>query len=171
MRLKYLKAWGKSPQGLQTLACRHHTLLWISMLVYAACLFSSAKKQDGAAKNKMALLCSDAVQVALLRLCFYLLFYLLLLSIFTHITSALITYDKGTLYPRILYPRIHPGHSRFFGTRRGTMATGDGTRNTMEKALEFATDWGKGLKVLHYRAFCSLMSNPWRIRWTILQPG
>ncbi len=47
--------------------------------------------------NKMALLCSDAVQVAPLRLCFYLLFYLLLISLFTHITSALITYDKGTL--------------------------------------------------------------------------
>ncbi len=45
----------------------------------------------------MALLCSDAVQVAPLRLCSYLLFYLLLLSLFTHITSALITYDKGTL--------------------------------------------------------------------------
>ncbi len=47
--------------------------------------------------HKMAPLCSDAVQVAPLRLCFYLLFYLLLLSLFTHITSALITYDKGTL--------------------------------------------------------------------------
>ncbi len=46
---------------------------------------------------KMAPLCSEAVQVALLRLCFYLLFYLLLLSLFTHIMSALITYDKGTL--------------------------------------------------------------------------
>ncbi len=45
----------------------------------------------------MALLCSDAVQVAPLRLCSYLLFYLLLLSLLTHITSALITYDKGTL--------------------------------------------------------------------------
>ncbi len=45
----------------------------------------------------MALLCSDAVQVAPLRLCFYLLFYLLLLSLFTHIMSALITYNKGTL--------------------------------------------------------------------------
>jgi len=36
-------------------------------------------------------------QVAQLRLCFYLLFYVLLLSLFTHIMSALITYDKGTL--------------------------------------------------------------------------
>ncbi len=45
----------------------------------------------------MALLCSAAVRVAPLRLCFYLLFYLLLISIFTHITSALITYDKSTL--------------------------------------------------------------------------
>ncbi len=47
--------------------------------------------------SKMALLCSAAVRVAPLRLCFYLLFYLLLISIFTHITSALITYDKSTL--------------------------------------------------------------------------
>ncbi len=45
----------------------------------------------------MVLLCSAAVRVAPLRLCFYLLFYLLLISIFTHITSALITYDKSTL--------------------------------------------------------------------------
>ncbi len=46
---------------------------------------------------KMALLCSAAVRAAPLRLCFYLLFYLLLISIFTHITSALITYDKSAL--------------------------------------------------------------------------
>ncbi len=45
----------------------------------------------------MALLCSAAVRAAPLRLCFYLLFYLLLISIFTHITSALITYDKSAL--------------------------------------------------------------------------
>ncbi len=45
----------------------------------------------------MATLCSDAVQVPLLRLCSYLLFYVVLLSLFTHITSALTTYDKGTL--------------------------------------------------------------------------
>ncbi len=43
--------------------------------------------------------------------------------------------------------------------------------NTVEIALVFETDWGKGLTVLLYRAFCSLMSNPWRIRWTILEPG
>ncbi len=45
----------------------------------------------------MVPLCLKAVQVAPLRLCFYLPFYLLLLSLFTHITSALITYDKGRL--------------------------------------------------------------------------
>ncbi len=49
------------------------------------------------ALTKMALLCSAAVQVAPLRLCFYLLFYLFLISLFAHITSALITYDKSTL--------------------------------------------------------------------------
>ncbi len=41
---------------------------------------------------------------------------------------------------RSLYPQIHPGHSRFFGTWRRTMATGDGSRNTAENALGFATD-------------------------------
>ncbi len=46
---------------------------------------------------KMVPLCSEAVQVAPLSLCLNLLFYLLLLSLFTHITSTLITYDKGTL--------------------------------------------------------------------------
>ncbi len=46
---------------------------------------------------KMAPLRSDTVQVSVLRLCFCFLLYVLLLSLFTHITSALITYDKGTL--------------------------------------------------------------------------
>ncbi len=45
----------------------------------------------------MAPLRSDTVQVSVLRLCFCLLLYVILLSLFTHITSALITYDKGTL--------------------------------------------------------------------------
>ncbi len=45
----------------------------------------------------MVLLCSVAVRVAPLRLCFYLLFYLFLLSLFTRITSALIIYNKRTL--------------------------------------------------------------------------
>ncbi len=58
---------------------------------------SVAVRNTPVLRDEMALRCSDAVQVALLKLCFYLLFYLLLLSLFTHITSALITYDKGTL--------------------------------------------------------------------------
>ncbi len=45
----------------------------------------------------MALLCSVAVQVAPLRLCFYQLFNVFLLSLFKRITSALIIYDKRTL--------------------------------------------------------------------------
>ncbi len=45
----------------------------------------------------MPLLCSDAFRLAPLRLYFYLLFYVFLLSLFTRITSALIIYDKRTL--------------------------------------------------------------------------
>ncbi len=46
---------------------------------------------------KMAPLSLHAIRVPPLRLCFYLPFYVHLLSLFTHITSALITYDKRTL--------------------------------------------------------------------------
>ncbi len=45
----------------------------------------------------MSLLCSDAFRLAPLRLYFYLLFYVFLLSLFTRITSALIIYNKRTL--------------------------------------------------------------------------
>ncbi len=47
--------------------------------------------------TKMSLLWSVDVQVAPLRLCFYLLFYVFVLSLFTCITSALIIYNKRTL--------------------------------------------------------------------------
>ncbi len=131
-------------------------------------------------KTKMALLCSAAVRAAPLRLCFYLLFYLLLISIFTHITSALITYDKSALldignrFTNLVQDTLSPNPSwplEILRNAERTKDTGDGTKNTVEKALGFGTDWGKGLTVLLYRAFCSLMSNPWIIRWTILEPG
>ncbi len=69
---------------------------------------------------------------------------------------------------RTLYPRIQRGHWRYFGTPRLTKAAWiipGGERNTAGDALEFVTDWEKGLTVLLYRVFCSLMSNPWKIRW------
>ncbi len=45
----------------------------------------------------MALLCSVACELAPLRMCFYVLFYVFLLSLFTRITSAMIIYDKRTM--------------------------------------------------------------------------
>ncbi len=45
----------------------------------------------------MALRCTVDVMMGPLNLCFYLLFYVFLLSLFTHITSALFIYDKRTL--------------------------------------------------------------------------
>ncbi len=41
----------------------------------------------------MALLCSVACELALLRMCFYVFFYVFLLSFFTRVTSAMIIYD------------------------------------------------------------------------------
>ncbi len=85
------------------------------------------------------------------------------------------TLDSATLtWFRTLYPQIQRGHWRYFGTPSWTKATWiipGGEGNTAGDVLESATDWGKGLTVLLYRVFCSLMSNPWRIRWTILEPG
>ncbi len=85
------------------------------------------------------------------------------------------TLDSATLtWFRTLYPRIQRGHWRYFGAPSWTMTTwttAGGEGNTAGDALEYATDWGKGLTALLYQVFCSLMSNPWRIRWTILEPG
>ncbi len=95
---------------------------------------------------------SDAVQVATLRLCFYLLSFLLLLSLFTHITSALITYDietlldighrytnlfQDTLSSNSLWPfeilrnmEMNNGHRRRIKMHRGKRA---GIRNRLRK--------------------------------------
>ncbi len=45
----------------------------------------------------LALLCTVDVMMAPLNLCFYLLYYIFLLSLFTRITSALFIYNKRTL--------------------------------------------------------------------------
>ncbi len=129
----------------------------------------------------MALLCSAAVRVAPLRLCFYLLFYLLLISIFTHITTGTDHLrQKYTLghwktasltWFRTLYHRIHRGLLRFFGTRREQRAQETEKKKHSGNSAGIRNRLRKGLTVLLYRAFCSLMSNPWRIRWTILEPG
>ncbi len=73
-----------------------------------------------------------------------------------------------------LYPRIQRGHWRFFGTPRLTKATRiipGGERNTAGDALEFGTDWETKITAPLSPVFCSQMSNPWKIRWTILEPG
>ncbi len=85
------------------------------------------------------------------------------------------TLDIATLtWLRILYPRTQRGHWRYFGAPSWTMTTwttAGGEGNTVGDVLEYAADWGKGLTALLFQVFCSLMSNPWRIRWTILEPG
>ncbi len=85
------------------------------------------------------------------------------------------TLDNATLtWLRILYPRIQRGHWRYSGApswTTTTWTTAGGEGNTAGDVLEYATDWGKRLTALLCQVFCSLMSNPWRIRWTILEPG
>ncbi len=81
--------------------------------------------------------------MAPLNLCFYLLFYIFILSIFSRITSVLFIYDKRTLLDtaltcfRTLYPRIQHGHWRYFGAPRWTKATWiipGGKRNSRRRA-------------------------------------
>ncbi len=75
---------------------------------------------------------------------------------------------------RTLYPRIQRGHWRFFGTPSLTKATRiipEGERNTADDELESVTDWETKLIAPLSPVFCSQMSNPWKIRWTILEPG
>ncbi len=102
----------------------------------------------------MALLCSVAVRVAPLRLCFYLLFYLLLISLFTHITSALITYDKSTLLDignrftnlvqDTLSPNPNPSWPLEILRNAENKDIGDGTKNTVKKRWEFEQIEEKG---------------------------
>ncbi len=75
---------------------------------------------------------------------------------------------------RTLYPRIQRGQWRFFGMPRLTKAARiipGGERNTAGDVLEFVTDWETGLTALLSPVFCLQMSNPWKIRWTILETG
>ncbi len=98
----------------------------------------------------MALLCSDAVQVAPLRLCFYLLFYLLLISLFTHITSALITYDKGTLldignrFTNLVQDTLSPNPSWPLEILRNAENKGHRRRNKKKKRWDSKQTEGKG---------------------------
>ncbi len=104
-------------------------------------------------------------------------------SLLIRVSSAMIMYDRRTLldmdnatltWLRILYPRIQRGHWRYSGApswTTTTWTTAGGEGNTAGDVLEYATDWGKRLTALLCQVFCSLMSNPWRIRWTILEPG
>ncbi len=62
------------------------------------------------------------------------------------------TLDSATLtWFRTLYPRTQRGHWRYFGTTSWTMTTwltAGHEGNIAGDALEYATDWGKGLIVL-----------------------
>ncbi len=108
-------------------------------------------------------------------------FLLIFNSLFAHITSALITYDKSTLldignrFTNLVQDTLSPNPNPSWPLEILRNAENKGHRRRYKKhrgkALEFATDWGKELTVLLYRAFYSLMSNPWIIRWTILEPG
>ncbi len=119
----------------------------------------------------------------LLRLYFYLLFYAFLLSLFTRITSALIIYDKITLfdighrYTNLLQdslstnPMVWPleilwntevnkGHLNNPRRRKKHSGKRAGICNRLRERAHSTP-----------RVFCSLMSNPWKIIWTILEPG
>ncbi len=133
--------------------------------------------------SKMALLCSVDVRIALLKLCFYQLFNVFLLSLFTRITSAIFIYDKRTLldighrYTNLLQDTLSMDPTwpleilRNTEVNKGRLNNPRRRKKHRGKRAGIATDWGKELTVLLYRVFCSLMSNPWRIRWMILEPG
>ncbi len=133
--------------------------------------------------SKMVLLSSVAVRVAPLRLCFYLLFDLFLLSLFTRITFALIIYDKITVldighrytnllqdtlstnptWPLEILRNTKENNGHLYNPRRRKKHRGKraGIRNRLRERTHSPQS----------QVFCLRMSNPWRIRWTILEPG
>ncbi len=121
--------------------------------------------------------------MAPLNLCFYILSYIFLLSLFTRITSALFIYDKRTLldighrctnllqdilstdpaWPvEILWnAEVNKGRPNNPRRRKKLRGRRAGIRDRLRNRAH----------TLLSRVFCSQMSNPWKIRWTILEPG
>ncbi len=121
--------------------------------------------------------------MAPLNLCFYILFYVFLLSLFTRLTSALFIYDKRTLLDighrctNLLLDTLSTDPAwpleilRNAEVTKATRIIPEGERNTADDVLESVTDWETKLTAPLSPVFCSQMSNPWKIRWTTLEPG
>ncbi len=90
--------------------------------------------------------------MAPLNLCFYILFYVFLLSLFTRLTSALFIYDKRTLLDighrctNLLQDTLSTDPAwpleilRNAEVNKATRIIPGGERNTAGDALEFVTD-------------------------------
>ncbi len=105
-------------------------------------------------------------------------------SLLIRVSSAMIMYDRRTLldtgqrYTNLIQNTLSADPAWPLEILRNNVLNNDHLNNRRE-AMETPreTCWNtqqteeKGLTALLYQVFCSLMSNPWRIRWTILEPG
>ncbi len=147
------------------------------------CLNESATQRhsSGGAAEFSRLWISSAQNCVFMWLFFC--FFSIFTSLFIRVTSAMIMYDKRTLldigqrYTNLIQDTLYTDPAwpleilRSTAADKGRLNNTRSERNTAGNVLESATGWGKGLTALLYRVFCSPMSNPWIIRWTILEPG
>ncbi len=120
--------------------------------------------------------------------CAFMWFFLpIFTSLFARVMSAMIIYDKRTLldigqrYTNLIQDTLstnptwpleilqhNENKGRLNNPRRRRKHRGRraGIRNRLRTEAHRLR-----LTVLFYRVFCSLMSNPWSIIWTILEPG
>ncbi len=130
----------------------------------------------------MVLLSSDTCELAPLRtvlfMCYFYLFFTFLLLFLIRVSSAMIMYDKRTLldigqrYTNLIKDTLSTDPAWPLEILRNNELNNDHLNNRRRRKKHRGRRAGiKGLTALLYRVFCSLMSNPWRIRWTILEPG
>ncbi len=81
---------------------------------------------------------------------------------FTNLVQDTLSPNPNPLWPLEILRNAEEGEQK---------TTGDGTRNTVEIVLGFVTDEEKGSPSSFTEHSARLMSNPWRIRWMILEPG
>ncbi len=131
----------------------------------------------------VALLSSLACELAPLRIVLLCAFLPIFTSLFIRVTSPMIMYDKRTLldigqrYTNLIQDTLSTDPAWPMEILRNTELNNNHLNNPRRRKKHRGKHAGirnrlrKGLTVLLYRVFCSLMSNPWRIRWTILESG
>ncbi len=118
----------------------------------------------------VALLSSVACELAPLRIvlfmCFFLTYFYFFTSLFIRVSSTMIMYDRRTLldigqrYTNLIQDTLSTDPAWPLEILRNNELNNDHLNNRRRRKKHR----GRRAGILLYRVFCSLMSNPWRIK-------